>query len=92
MPPDDAERTGALLEGVKRMVAELREVPELPSPLLQPLADALDAAKESFNGTCVSKSTYEHLGNMAKLARGGLGVKLAQEEEALEPVRERRWG
>jgi len=89
MPPDDAERTGALLDGVKRMVAELREVPELPSALLQPLAYALDAAKESFNGTRVSKSTYEHLGNMAKLARGALGVKLAQEEEALEPVRER---
>lgn len=89
MPPDDAERTGALLDGVKRMVAELREVPELPSALLQPLADALDAAKESFNGTRVSKSTYEHLGNMAKLARGGLGVKLAQEEATLEPVRER---
>lgn len=89
MPPDDAERTGALLDGVKRMVAELREVPELPSTLVQPLADALDAAKESFNGTRISKSTYEHLGNMAKLARGALGVKLAQEEEGLEPVRER---
>jgi hypothetical protein len=89
MPPDDAERTGALLDGVKRMVAELREVPELPSALVQPLADALDAAKKSFNGTRVSKSTYEHLGNMAKLARGALGVKLAQEEEGLEPVRER---
>jgi hypothetical protein len=88
-PPDDVERTGALLDGVKRMVAELREVPELPSALLQPLADALDAAKESFNGTCISTSTYEHLGNMTRLARGALGVKLAQEEEALEPVRER---
>jgi hypothetical protein len=89
MPPDDAGRTGALLTGVKSMVAELREVPELPFALVQPLADALDAAKGSFNGTRVSKSTYEHLGNMAKLARGALGVKLAQEEEALEPVRER---
>jgi hypothetical protein len=89
MPPDDAERTGALLDGVKRMVAELREVPELPSALLQPLADVLDAAKESFNGTCISKSTYGHMGNMAKLARGALGVKLAQEEAALDPVRER---
>jgi hypothetical protein len=88
-PPDDAERTGALLDGVKRMVAELREVPELPSVLVQPLADALDAARESFNGTCISKSTYEHLGNMTKLARGTLSAKLAHEEEVLEPVRER---
>ena len=88
-PPDDAERTGALLDGVKRMVAELREVPELPSALVQPLAHALDAAKKSFNGACVSKSTYEHLGNMAKLARGALAAKLAQEEAALGPVRER---
>lgn len=88
-PPDDAERTRALLDGVKRMVAELREAPEMPSVLVQPLADALDAAKESFNGTCISKGAYEHLGNMAKLARGALSVKLAQEEEALEPVRKR---
>jgi hypothetical protein len=88
-PPDDAERTGALLKGAERMVAELREVPEMPGTLIQPLADALDAAKESFNGTCINKGTYEHLGNMAKLARGALGVKLAQEEEALKPGRER---
>jgi hypothetical protein len=88
-PPDDAERTGALLKGAERMVAELREVPEMPPALVQPLADALDAAKKPFNGACINKSTYKHLGNMAKLARGALGVKLAQEEEALEPVRER---
>ncbi|ADO73848.1 uncharacterized protein STAUR_6091 [Stigmatella aurantiaca DW4/3-1] len=89
MPPADAERTEALLDGVKRMVAELHGVPEMPSALIQPLANALDAAKESLNGNRIPPATYEHLGNMAKLARGALGVKLAQEEEALGPVRER---
>jgi hypothetical protein len=88
LPPEDAERTGALLNGVERMVAELREVPELPLAVVQPLADALDAAKKSQKGTCISKSTYMHLGDMAKLARGALTAKLTQEEAALEPVRE----
>ncbi len=89
LPPEDAERTGALLNGVERMVAELREVPDLPLAVVQPLADALDAAKKSQKGTCISKSTYGHLGDMAKLARGALTAKLAQEEAALEPMRER---
>ncbi len=70
MPPEHAERTEALLEGVERIVAELREVPELPSTLVQLLADALNGAKESLDGIRISRSTYEHLGNMAKLARG----------------------
>jgi hypothetical protein len=88
LPPEDAERSGALINGVERMVAELREVPELPLAVVQPLADALDAAKKSQQGACISKSTYRHLGDMAKLARGALTAKLTQEEAALEPVRE----
>lgn len=89
LPPEEAERTGAFLNGVERMVVELREVPELPLAVVQPFADALDATKKSQKGTCISKSTYKHLGDMAKLARGALTAKLAQEEAALEPVRER---
>jgi hypothetical protein len=88
-PPKDANRTRHLLDGVELMVTELREVPELPSAVVQPLADALNTAKESLDGACINKSTYERLGNMAKLARGALGMKLAQEEALLNPVRER---
>lgn len=88
-PPNSAEGTSALLDGVEHMVMELGEVPGLPLVVVQPLSDAIVAAKESLNGVCMDMDAYKRLGNASKLARGALTEKLAQEEPALEPVRER---
>ncbi|XXF81219.1 hypothetical protein P2318_16095 [Myxococcaceae bacterium GXIMD 01537] len=89
IPPQDAEQMGTILTGVERIVGFLGEVPELPAAVVQPLSQALDAAKKSLSKDHVKKDEYEALGNMAKMVRGALREKLAREEAALQPLRER---
>jgi len=88
-PPKELELTEALLSGVEGTLALLREVPELPETVIQPLSLALTQARDTRQEGRLEQTAYEHLGNMAKLARGALAAKLAQEEAALTPVRER---
>ncbi|AFE05830.1 hypothetical protein COCOR_04429 [Corallococcus coralloides DSM 2259] len=89
VPPQEAERMGPILAGVERIVGFLGEVPELPQAVVQPLSQALDAAKESLSKDRVKKDEYAALGNAAKMVRGALREKLACEEAALQPLRER---
>jgi hypothetical protein len=87
--PKELELTEALLCGLEGTVSILREVPGLPEAVIQPLNLALQEARDTRQEGRLEQAAYEHLGNMAKLARGALAAKLAQEEAALEPVRER---
>ncbi|NTX08009.1 hypothetical protein [Myxococcus sp. CA040A] len=87
--PKEPEMTEALLRGLEGTLVLLREVPGLPEAVLQPLSLALQEARDTSKEGPLEQSAYEHLGNMAKLARGALAAKLAQEEAALVPVRER---
>jgi hypothetical protein len=88
-PPKDFDRTSAFLSGVDQVVRELREVPGLPMAVVEPLAFALDAAQENGETEQLDAASYENLGNMANVVKGALAVKLAEEEAALGPVRER---
>jgi len=88
-PPKERELTEALLSGVEGTLALLREVPELPETVIHPLSLALTQARDTRQEGRLEQTAYEHLGGMAKLARGALAAKLAQEEAALTPVRER---
>ncbi len=88
-PPKDLELTEALLRGIEGTLALLREVPGLPEAVIHPLSLAIDEARDTRQDGRLEETAYEHLGDMAKLARGALTAKLAQEEAALEPVRER---
>ncbi len=85
----EPELTEILLGGVEGTLALLREVTELPEAVIQPMASALKQARETRQEGRLKQTAYEHLRNMAKLTRGALTAKLAQEEAALEPVRER---
>jgi len=87
--PKELELTEALLCGLEGTMGILREVPGLPEAVIQPLNLALSEARNTRQVGRLEQAAYEHLGNMAKLARGALAAKLAQEEAALEPVRER---
>ncbi len=88
-PPKDFDRTSAFLAGVEQVVKELREVPGLPMAVVEPLAFALDAVQENGEAEQLDATSYENLGNMAKVVKGALTMKLAEEEAALGPVRER---
>jgi len=88
-PPKDFDRTSAFLSGVEQVVRELREVPGLPMAVVEPLAFALDAAQDNGETEQLNAASYENLGNMAKVVKGALAVKLAEEAAALGPVRER---
>lgn len=87
--PKELELTEALLRGLEGTVGLLQEVPGLPEAVIQPLSLALEEARDTRQEGGLEQSAYEHLGNMARLARGALAAKLAQEEAALVPVRER---
>ncbi|MDY7225781.1 hypothetical protein [Hyalangium rubrum] len=89
VPWTEPEMTEAFLRGVEGTLAMLREVPELPEAIIQSLATALDQVRDTRKDGRLDRIAYEHLGNMAKLVRGSLTEKLAREEAALEPVRER---
>jgi DNA replication protein DnaC len=88
-PPKDAERTSAFLTGVEKTVNVLREVPGLPMAVVEPLAFALKTAQENEEAESIPPAIYENLGNMAQVVKGALSMKLAEEEAALGPVRER---
>jgi hypothetical protein len=88
-PPKDFDRTSAFLSGVEQVVRELREVPGLPMAVVEPLAFALDAAQENGETEQLDADGNQHLGDMAKMVKGALSMKLAEEEAALGPVRER---
>jgi hypothetical protein len=87
--PKEQELTEALLRGLDGTVGLLREVPGLPEAVIQPVSLALQEARDTRQEGRLEQAAYEHLGNMAKVARGALTEKLAQDEAALEPVRER---
>ncbi|WP_223759183.1 hypothetical protein [Myxococcus sp. RHSTA-1-4] len=89
VPPEDAKSTGHFLNTVERVVAQLRDVPELPGAVVQILADALTAAQDLVKSVRMKKDAYVGLGNAAKVVRGALIEKQTHEEAALGPVRER---
>ncbi|WPB74589.1 hypothetical protein KYC5002_36965 [Archangium violaceum] len=88
-PPKDAERTKAFLTGVEKTVTVLREVPGLPMAVVEPLAFALKTAQENEETERIPPAIYENLGNMARVVKGALSMKLAEEEAILGPLRER---
>ncbi|WP_141592498.1 hypothetical protein [Myxococcus sp. AB056] len=57
--------------------------------MLRPLSLALQEARDTRQEGRLEQAAYEHLGNMAKVARGALAAKLDQEQAALGLVRER---
>ncbi|MFB1478777.1 hypothetical protein [Corallococcus sp. RDP092CA] len=87
--PKEPELTEALLRGLEGTLTLLREVPGLPEAVIHPLSLAVEEARDTRQDGRLEQTAYEHLGDMAKLARGALTAKLAQEEAALDPVRER---
>ncbi|WP_426730740.1 hypothetical protein [Myxococcus faecalis] len=89
VPPDTAAPTGHFLNTVERVVAQLREVPELPGEVVKILADAVTAAQDLVKCVRMKKDAYVALGNAAKVVRGALTEKQAREEAGLGPVRER---
>ncbi len=89
MVPQEPALTESFLNGVDGTLVLLREVTELPEAIFEPMASALEQARETRQEGRLKQAAYEHLGNMAKLTRGALTAKLTQEEAALEPVRER---
>ncbi len=88
-PPTDAERTSAFLAGVEQTVKMLRELPGLPLAVVEPLASALKMAQERKETERIPPAIYENLGNMARVVKGALGMKLAEEEAVLGPLGER---
>ncbi|NRD57699.1 hypothetical protein [Corallococcus exiguus] len=87
-PPTDAERTSAFLAGVEQTVKMLRELPGLPMAVVEPLASALKMAQERKEMERIPPAIYENLGNMARVVKGALGMKLAEDEAVLGPLRE----
>jgi len=88
-PPKDVDRTKAFLTGVEKTVTVLREVPSLPMAVVEPLAFALKTAQENEETERIPPAIYENLGNMARVVKGALTMKLAEEEAVLGPLRER---
>ncbi|NNB89471.1 hypothetical protein [Corallococcus exiguus] len=88
-PPMDAERTNALLTGAEMTVGVLRELPGLPTGVVESLAFALNVAEEDGRPEQLDAISYKKLGDMAKVVEGALTMKLAEEESALGPLRER---
>ncbi|WP_240360903.1 hypothetical protein [Pyxidicoccus caerfyrddinensis] len=88
-PPKDAERTSIFLTAVERIVNVLRELPGLPMAVVEPLAAVLKLAQESEEKDRIPPTIYEDLGNMARVVKGALTMKLGEEEARLGPLRER---
>lgn len=87
--PQDAAQTGALLAAVEGTVKIVGEVPELPEAVLQPLAFAHTHAQDTGKEGRMHPDAYRALANAAKVVMGALSAKLAEDESALAPVRER---
>jgi len=88
-PPKDVDRTSAFLSGVEKTVTVLREVAGLPMAVVEPLAFALKTAQENEEKERIPPAIYENLGNMARVVKGALSMKLEEEEAVLGPLRER---
>jgi hypothetical protein len=87
--PQDAVQTDALLAAVEGTMKIVHEVPELPEAVSQPLAFSLGHARETSKEGRMHPDAYRALTNAAKVVMGALSAKLAEDESALAPVRER---
>jgi len=87
--PQDAAQTEALLAAVEGTMKIVHEVPGLPKAVSQPLTFSLAHARETSKDGRMLPDAYRALGNAAKVLKGALSAKLAEDEGALEPVRER---
>lgn len=87
--PQDAAQTDALLAAVEGTMKIVHEVPELPKAVSQPLAFSLAHAREASKDGRMQPDAYRALGNAAKVLKGALSAKLAEDEGTLAPVRER---
>ncbi|WP_426754759.1 hypothetical protein [Myxococcus sp. Y35] len=67
----------------------LSELPGLPMAVVEPLACALKMAQENAETERIPPAIYESLGNMARVVKSALSMKLAEEEAVLGPLRER---
>lgn len=87
--PQDAAQTDALLAAVEGTMKIVHEVPELPEAVMQPLAFSLGHARDTSKDGRMLLDAYRALGDAAKVLKGALSAKLAEDEAALAPVRER---
>jgi hypothetical protein len=87
--PKEPELAEALLKGLESTLVVLREVPGLPEAVIQALRLSVDEARDTQQEGRLEQTAYERLGDMARLTRGALSAKLAQDEAALGPMRER---
>ena len=87
--PQDAAQTDALLAAVEGTMKIVHEVPELPKAVSQPLAFSLGHGRETSKDGPMLPDAYRALGNAAKVLKGALSAKLAEDEGSLAPVRER---
>jgi hypothetical protein len=87
--PHSAAQTDALLAAVEGTMKIVHEVPELPKAVSQPLTFSLGHAQDTCKDGRMHADTYRALGDAAKVLKGALSAKLAEDEGALAPVRER---
>jgi hypothetical protein len=87
--PTNAAQTDALLAAVDGTMKIVHEVPELPMMVSQPLAFAHTHAQDTCKEGRMHPDAYRTLGNVAKVLKGALSAKLAEDEGALAPIRER---
>ncbi len=88
-PPKDAEQTDAFLTGVEKTVTVLREVPGLPMVVVEPLAFALNTCPGELKDGAHPPGRLPRPGKRGPGVKGALSAKLAEDEGALAPVRER---
>ncbi|HEX8434344.1 hypothetical protein [Archangium sp.] len=87
--PQDEAQTDALLAAVEGTMKIVHEVPELPEAVMQPLAFSLGHARDTSKDGRMLPDAYRALGDAAKVLKGALSAKLAEDKAALAPVRER---
>ncbi|QRN99152.1 hypothetical protein JRI60_09090 [Archangium violaceum] len=87
--PQDAAQTDALLAAVDGTMKIVHEVPELPMMVSRSLAFSLGHARDTSKDGRMLPDAYRALGDAAKVLKGALSAKLAEDEGALAPVRER---
>jgi Sec-independent protein translocase protein TatA len=87
--PQDMAQTEALLAAVEGTMKLVREVPELPEAVIQPLAHSLGYARDTSKGRPMLPDAYRALGEVTKVLKAALSTKVAEDESALGPVRER---
>jgi hypothetical protein len=87
--PQDVAQTDALLAAVDGTMKMVHEVPELPMMVSQSLAFSLGHTRDTSKDGRMLPDAYRALGDAAKVLKGALSAKLAEDEGALAPVRER---